>query len=164
MNKTITIRPMLPEHWNDVANIYRQGIETGMATFETAVPTFEKWNKKYLKTCRLVAVLDEEILGWAALSPVSNRAVYRGIGEVSVYVKSGHRGYKIGENLLQNLIVESEKNGLWTIQSSIMPDNVASIKLHLKLGFRKIGFREKVAQLDGVWKDNILFEKRSSLR
>lgn len=161
MKININIKTMLPEHWPAVAKIYQQGIETGLATFETTIPSFEKWNTKCFKTCRLIAVSNKEIVGWAALTPVSSRAVYRGIGEVSVYVKSGCRGLKIGEKLLQSLIEESEKNGFWTIQSSIMSENIASIKLHQKLGFREIGFREKVAQLDGVWKDNVLFEKRS---
>ena len=154
---------MLPEHWSEVSIIYKDGIETGMATFEKEIPSWMDWDNNHLKTCRIVAVLNEDVLGWAALSPVSSRCVYGGIGEVSVYVSKNHQRNKIGELLLRKLIVESEENGLWTIQSGIFPENIASIRLHEKVGFRKIGYREKIGVLDGFWKDNILLERRSKL-
>lgn len=163
MQNNITIKAMHLQDWPAVANIYQEGIQTGIATFEKAVPSFEVWDKKNLTVGRLVALLQEEIMGWTTLSPVSTRYVYRGIAEVSIYIKKGHRGRKIGQQLMQQLIQDSEQHGFWTLQSSIMPENVVSIKLHDKMGFRRIGFREKVGCLDGVWKDNILFERRSRL-
>jgi L-amino acid N-acyltransferase YncA len=161
MAKNIEIYPMLPNHWKDVARIYEQGIQTGFATFEKEIPTWEKWNEAHLERCRLVAKYPKEILGWAALSPVSSRCVYGGVAEVSIYIAANQRGKNIGNILLQELIVESEKNNLWTLQSGIFPENIGSIKLHENHGFRQIGFREKVGKLDGVWKDNVLFERRS---
>ncbi len=163
MKNKITIKSMLPEHWSEVAIIYQDGVETGMATFEKEIPSWEVWDSNHIKACRIIAVLNKKIVGWAALSPVSSRCVYGGVGEVSVYVSNGFRGNQIGEKLLRRLIMESEENGLWTIQSSVFPENIGSIKLHEKVGFRKIGYREKIGALNGVWKDNILLEKRSKL-
>ncbi len=163
MKNQITIDIMLPEHWPKVSKIYKEGILTGMATFEKEIPGWEDWNNDHLKACRLIATINGDIVGWAALSPVSSRCVYGGIGEVSVYVSQEFRGNHIGEILLRKLIADSEKNELWTIQSGIFPENIASIKLHEKVGFRKIGYREKIGELDGIWKDNILFERRSKL-
>jgi len=154
---------MLPEHWPKVSQIYKEGILTGMATFEKEIPGWEVWDSDHLKACRLIATINEDLVGWAALSPVSSRCVYGGVGEVSVYVSQEFRGNHIGEILLRELIAESEKNGLWTIQSGIFPENIGSIKLHEKVGFRKIGYREKIGELDGIWKDNILLERRSKL-
>ncbi len=161
MRQKVETRAMLPEHWSAVSQIYKEGIDTGVATFEKEIPTYESWDANHIKTCRIVAVVDEQIVGWAALSPVSSRCVYGGVGEVSVYVGSAFRGHKIGEALLRKLILESEQAGLWTLQSGVLPENIASLKLHEKVGFRKIGFREKIGKLDGVWKDNILLERRS---
>ena len=160
-SESIHIETMKIDDWISVAGIYREGIETGMATFETKVPPWELWDKQHIETCRLVARSKGKILGWAALSAVSSRCVYGGVAEVSVYVSSQLRGEKIGEKLLRKLIDESEVQGYWTLQSGIFPENISSIRLHEKLGFRKIGFREKIGQLNGVWKDNILMEKRS---
>ena len=157
----LEIRKMIVSDWAAVAEIYKEGIATGMATFETEIPSWELWDKNHIVSCRLVAVNGDYMLGWAALSEVSSRCVYGGVAEVSVYVGNKARGHGIGESLLGQLIVESEKQGYWTLQSGIFPENLASINLHKKLGFRKIGYREKIAQLDGVWKDNILMEKRS---
>ncbi len=159
---TMEIRKMIASDWPEVASIYAEGMATGYATFETEVPTFEHWDRNHLTTCRLVAVHDQEIMGWAALSPVSGRCVYGGVAEVSVYVGSKSRGLGVGKLLLHHLILESEAAGYWTLQSGIFPDNKGSIILHEKLGFRKIGHRERVAQLHGVWKDNVLFERRSN--
>ena len=157
----VEIQQMKPSDWLAVADIYKQGIETGMATFETTVPQWEQWNENHIESCRLIAKIDDKTVGWAALSAVSSRCVYGGVAEVSVYVSSLLRGKKIGEYLLKNLIDQSEEQGYWTLQSGIFPENLSSIRLHEKLGFRKIGYKERIGQLDGDWKDNILMEKRS---
>jgi len=155
------IRQMRSSDWSAVAEIYKEGIATGMATFETEIPSWKQWDENHLDSCRWVATNQGKILGWAALSGVSSRCVYGGVAEVSVYVAAMARGNKVGEQLLKKLITDSEKQGYWTLQSGIFPENLASIKLHEKLGFRKIGYREKIGQLAGVWLDNILMEKRS---
>ncbi|MBO0323816.1 N-acetyltransferase [Muricauda sp. CAU 1633] len=155
------IRSMQVSDWEQVRQIYTEGIATGIATFETNAPTYESWDNAHVSTCRLVAEQDSIILGWAALSPVSSRCVYGGVGEVSVYIGSGSRGKGVGKLLLEKLIEESEHAGFWTIQSGVFPENKASIKLHEKVGFRYIGKRERVGKIQGVWKDNLLFEKRS---
>ena len=147
--------------WESVAEIYKEGIATGYATFETSTPTYDDWDKNHLRSCRLVAEREGKIAGWVALSPVSSRCVYGGVGEVSVYVGMDYHGSGIGEMLMKHLILESEKAGLWTLQSGMFPENTASIKLHEKVGFRKIGYREKVGKLHGVWKDNLIYERRS---
>ena len=148
-------------NFDAVAKIYKKGIETGNATFETSIPSFEEWDKKHLPYGRIVLLDNETIVGWAALSTVSDRCVYGGIAEVSVYVSASGRGY--GTQLLQKLIEISESNGLWTLQCGIMRENIASIGLHKKCGFREIGYREKVGKRDGVWRDNIIMERRSKL-
>ena len=155
------IAQMKHTDWPAVSQIYQEGIETDMATFEQDIPEWDLWDQHHVKSCRLVAKQGEKIMGWAALSAVSSRCVYGGVGEVSVYIAKEGRGNRIGELLLSRLITESEEQGYWTLQSGIFPENVASIRLHEKLGFRKIGFRERIGQLNGVWKDNILMEKRS---
>ena len=157
----IILGEMLPEHWEEVADIYKQGIATGMATFERNVPSWESWDKNHMKECRSIAKKADKVIGWAALSNVSSRCVYGGVAEVSVYVATVNQGQGIGKILLRNLIDQSEKAGIWTLQSGIFPENEGSIELHSKAGFRKIGFREKIGQLEGVWKDNILMERRS---
>lgn len=160
-HKMVTIRQMAASDWPTVSEIYAQGIETGFATFETELPSYNTWNKNHIATCRFVAEKSEKVAAWAALSPVSGRCVYGGIGEVSVYVGKKYRGMGIGKLLMKHLILESEKQGLWTLQAGIFPENKGSIKLHEIVGFRKIGFREKVGKLHGEWKDNLLFERRS---
>ena len=157
----IEIRQIKQEDWEAVSRIYKLGIETGIATFETEIPTWEKWNRSHLIKCRNTAWLDDQLVGWGALSPVSDRCVYRGIAEVSVYVDDNYKGKGIGTQLLQRLIDESEKEGLWTLQSGIFRENEASIRLHKKVGFREIGYREKVGKKDGIWYDNVLLERRS---
>ena len=149
--------------WPSVAQIYQQGMDTGFATFEKVVPSFEVWDAGHLQIGRLVAAKGDSILGWAALSPVSSRCVYGGVAEVSVYIGQGNRGQGVGKMLMQELIVESEKAGLWTLQSGIFPENKGSVELHLKMGFRFIGKRERVGKRDNVWKDNLLFERRSTV-
>jgi L-amino acid N-acyltransferase YncA len=160
-NAEIIITEMLPDHWNAVADIYKQGIATGMATFEKDIPSWDTWNANHIENCRSIALIENKIIGWAALSAVSSRCVYGGVAEVSVYVGAENRAKGIGELLLRNLIDQSEKAGYWTLQSGIFPENKKSIDLHQKAGFRIMGYREKIGQLDGVWKDNILMERRS---
>lgn len=157
----MVIRSMKSSDWKEVARIYEEGFQTGFATFEQQVPTYESWDQAHVKSCRLVAEEDHTILGWAALSPVSSRCVYGGVGEVSIYISTDCRGKGVGKALLKTLISESEDAGFWTIQSGIFPENEASIGLHEKVGFRYIGKRERVGKINGVWKDNLLFEKRS---
>jgi L-amino acid N-acyltransferase YncA len=157
----VSLRSMEPNDWPNVANIYKQGIATGLATFETNVPAWETWNNSHLQACRLVAEIDHEVVGWAALTGVSGRCVYAGVAEVSVYVSQFHKGMKIGSILLETLIKEAETNNFWTLQSGIFRENEASISLHKKYGFREVGFREKIGQLNGIWRDTVLMERRS---
>jgi len=153
---------MYPEDWPTVSRIYEEGIATGFATFEKEVPSYENWDKSHIEECRLIASEEDTIVGWAALSPVSSRCVYGGVGEVSVYITTDHRGKGIGKQLLLSLIDASESSGYWTIQSGIFPENKSSVVIHKQCGFRLIGCRERVGKLDGVWKDNLIFERRST--
>ena len=159
----ITFREMKATDWMSVAEIYKEGIETGIATFQQIVPTWEEWNAAHVLDCRIVAEIDNEISGWAALSSVSARAVYSGVAEVSVYVGNKYREQQIGTKLLESIIHESECHGYWTLQSGIFPENSASIAIHKKSGFREIGYREKVAKMNNVWRNTILFERRSTV-
>lgn len=149
--------------WEKVRAIYLEGIATGHATFETEAPSWDEWNKSHLDCCRLVARQGQRIKGWAALSPVSRRHVYRGVAEVSVYVAEKFRGEGLGRALLRALITESEAAGLWTLQASIFPENAASIRLHKSCGFREVGRRERIAERNGVWRDTVLLERRSQI-
>ena len=158
----ITIASMLPEHWEAIKKIYEEGIATGNATFQTTAPSWEEWDKAHVRTCRLIALENNMVLGWAALSPVSSRCVYAGVAEVSVYVATNARGKKIGEQLLKELITQSEQNGFWTLQSGIFPENKQSISIHEKNGFRIIGYRERIGKMGDVWRDNVFLEKRST--
>jgi L-amino acid N-acyltransferase YncA len=161
MESTIFIDKMLPEDWGKVKEIYLEGIATGNATFQKEVPSWEDWNNSHMSECRIVARSESEILGWAALSPVSSRCVYVGVAEVSVYVSQISKGKGIGSILLNSLIQKSEENGIWTLQSGIFPENVSSLKVHYKNGFREVGRRERIGKMDGVWRDTILVERRS---
>ena len=154
---------MKPDDWEQVRAIYLEGIRSGHSTFETEAPSWEKWDEGHHQFARLVMRDGETVLGWAALSPVSKRHVYRGVAEVTVYVSENSRGQGVGRALLEALIDESEKNGIWTLQASIFPENVASVQLHLRCGFREVGRRERIAMLNGVWRDTQLFERRSQL-
>jgi len=154
---------MLPIHWEDVRTIYLQGIATKQATFQKEAPTWEEFDQAHLAELRYVSIIDGNVAGWAALSPVSSRKVYAGVAEVSVYVHEAYRGKGVGGVLLQKLITESEANTIWTLQSGIFPENLASIALHEKHGFRKIGYRERVAKMEGVWRDTLLMERRSKI-
>lgn len=157
------IIPLTVEHWPQVKAIYESGIATGNATFQTAAPGWEEWNKTHTANCRLVAVEEHRVLGWAALTPVSGRCVYAGVAEVSVYVAEEARGKGIGQLLLQALIDESEKQQYWTLQAGIFPENTASIRLHERLGFRQVGYREKIGRMNGRWRDTLLLERRSKM-
>jgi phosphinothricin acetyltransferase len=154
--------PLTPEDWPAVRAIYQEGIDTGDATFETAAPDWEAWDAKHLASCRLAVREGAEILGWAALSPVSARPVYRGVAEVSVYVLSRARGRGVGSLLLSQLVAASEEHGIWTLQASIFPENRASIALHQRAGFRIVGTRERIACREGRWRDTVLMERRTT--
>jgi len=158
-----TLIPMLPEHAGAVLEIYGHGIASGMATFETTVPDWEGFNKKYLPHSRIIAIDNNDPVGWAALSPVSTRDCYSGVAEVSVYVHQQHQRKGIGRLLLVELITVSEQNGIWSLLSVIHEENRASIHLHEQCGFRYIGYRERIAQLDGVWRTTVMLEKRSKI-
>jgi L-amino acid N-acyltransferase YncA len=158
----VDIKAMRSEDWPAVQRIYSEGIATGNATFETETPAWEKWDQGHLQDCRLIAVNSEGILGWAALSPVSTRRVYSGVAEVSVYVAAKARGRGIGTLLLQSLVEQSERCGVWTLQAGIFPENVPSVGLHKFCGFREVGLRQKLGQRNGVWRDVLLLERRSS--
>lgn len=159
----LLFRSMKKEDWTSIAEIYKQGIETSNATFQRDIPSWDEWNSGHLKVCRIVAAIDDEIIGWAALTAVSSRIVYAGVAEVSVYVSYHFQGQKIGSSLLESLITESEKEGFWTLQAGIFPENLPSLKIHENLGFRKVGFREKIGNMNGIWRDTILLERRSKI-
>jgi phosphinothricin acetyltransferase len=152
-----------PEHWPAVKAIYEGGLATGNASFQTSAPSWEEWDSSHLKHSRLVLLDGGSVLGWAALTPVSGRCVYAGVAEVSVYVHPDSRGQGIGEQLLQTLITESETNGIWTLQAGIFPENIPSLRIHEKKGFRQVGFREKIGQMNGKWRDTVLLERRSKI-
>lgn len=164
---------MRAEDWPAVREIYREGIATGNATFETALPDWSKWNSSHRNDCRLVArgpatgkvrgvAGKEMVLGWAALAPVSGRRVYAGVAEVSVYVAGAARGRGIGKALLLGLVEQSEAHGIWTLQAGIFPENAASLALHKSCGFREVGVRRRIGRLGEVWRDVLLLERRSS--
>lgn len=161
MNKKLSFREFNKNDWKEVSKIYKEGLDTGNATFETNVPDWGEWDSGHLKNARILVEIENEIVGWTALSPVSSRCVYGGVAEVSVYVTPKYSGQKIGTKLLDKLITESEKNGIWTLQAGIFPENKGSIIIHERLGFRKIGYREKIGKMNGVWRDTVLLERRS---
>jgi L-amino acid N-acyltransferase YncA len=156
---------MRDEDWEQVRAIYLEGIATGQATFETAAPSWERWNAAHLRECRLVARRsdDHTVVGWAALSPVSDRCVYVGVAEVSVYVGEQGRGQGTGCALLAALVEASEKRGIWTLQAGVFPENIASMRLHLSCGFREVGRRERLGRMNGAWRDVMLLERRSNV-
>ena len=160
---TVSIRPMTPTDWPAVRAIYEEGIATGHATFEQAAPAWDVWDADHLPDCRLVAERGGEVVGWAALSAVSGRCVYAGVGEVSVYVGAPARGQGVGRRLLAALVEASEQSGLWTLQAGIFPENVGSIAVHERCGFRVVGRRERIGQMHGQWRDILLLERRSEV-
>jgi len=156
-----TIEPMQDSDWPAVREIYRKGMETGDATFQTAVPEWAEWDAGHLRHSRLVTRDADAVGAWAALSPVSRRACYSGVAEVSIYVGEAYRGQGLGRRLLSALVAESEANGMWTLQAAIFPENRASIALHERVGFRRVGVRERIGQREGRWRDTVLLERRS---
>jgi phosphinothricin acetyltransferase len=157
----IEIREMRPDDWPDVERIYAAGIATGLATFETEPPTWEEFDAGRLPEHRLVAVENGRVVGWAAMSHVSSRDCYAGVAEHSVYVAEDARGRGIGRAVMDALIASADAAGIWTIQTSIFPENAASMALHEGAGFRVVGRRERIAKLGGEWRDTLLLERRS---
>ena len=162
MSKVI-IEDMMDESWGAVQQIYNAGIATKNATFQTEAPEWEAWDQSHRKDCRLIARIDNQVAGWAALSNVSNRCVYAGVAEVSIYIDPAFRGRGVGDQLMKKLVTESEKHGIWTLQAGIFPENEASIALHLKNGFRILGIREKIGKMEFVWRDTVMLERRSKM-
>jgi L-amino acid N-acyltransferase YncA len=158
-----TIRPMAPADWPAIRAVYREGIATGNATFETEAPPWERWDAAHSALCRLVAETADTLLGFAALSPVSARKVYAGVAEVSVYVSAQSRGAGVGNALMRELVSASEAAGFWTLQAGIFPENHASLRLHERCGFRVLGVRQRVGCLAGRWRDVVLLERRSTI-
>jgi phosphinothricin acetyltransferase len=151
------------DDWPQVRVIYQQGIDTAQATFETEAPEWEQWDAAHLRPCRLAARSDGRLIGWAALSPVSRRRCYAGVAEVSVYIGSDARGQGVGRALLQALVAESEGHGFWTLQGATFAENAASLRLQASCGFRIVGRRERIGQLNGVWRSTVLTERRSAV-
>jgi L-amino acid N-acyltransferase YncA len=156
----VHVRPLHPDDYPAVAAVFADGLATGSATFETVVPSWDEWDAAHLPEHRFVAELDGEVAGWVAVVPYSRRPVYRGVGEESVYVAEHARGRGVGRALLEAVIASARAGGLWTLQAGIFPDNVASLELHRRLGFREVGVRERIGQLDGLWRDVVLLELR----
>jgi L-amino acid N-acyltransferase YncA len=157
------IRPMHKDDAKAVLSIYAEGIEDGLATFETQCPSWEEWDEAHIEECRLVAEGGDAVVGWAALSPVSRRACYRGVAEVTVYVARSARGRGVGSALLEALVRASEEAGFWTLQGVTLEGNEASIAMQKRCGFRVVGTRERIGQLNGRWKSTVLTERRSQV-
>ena len=157
---SVDLRALTEDDWTAVAEIYWDGIRDGLATFETEVPSWETWNAAHLADHRVVAERLGEVVGWAALSPASARRCYAGVAENSVYVAREARGLGIGRRLLEALIATAEAAGIWTIQTSIFPENRASLALHERCGFRVVGSRERIGKRDGIWRDTVFLELR----
>jgi phosphinothricin acetyltransferase len=156
----VALRELTAEDWPAVARIYAEGIASRLATFETRTPSWDEWDAGHLVTPRLVADAGGQTVGWAALSPVSRRAAYRGVAEVSLYVAASARRRGIGRALLAALLARADAAGLWTLQATIFAENQPSVRLHEEAGFRLVGRRERIAELDGRWRDTLLFERR----
>jgi L-amino acid N-acyltransferase YncA len=159
----VTIEELRPEHWPGAVRVYAEGIATGNASFETVVPTWEAWNSSHLTDHRIVALRGGDVVGWAAVSPISDRCCYGGVVENSVYVAESARGHGVGQRLLEALIASTEAAGIWTIQTGIFPENEGSIRLHERVGFEVVGRRKRLGKLDGVWRDVLLLERRSEV-
>lgn len=158
------IREMLPTDGKRVLEIFQQGIDGGNATFDRDAPTWESWDMNFFRTCRwILEDENENTVGWTALKPVSYRDCYSGVAEVSIYIDNAHQGKGLGTVLMKKLILDSEEHGFWTLQSGIFPENSASIAVHQKLGFRTVGTRERIAKMDGRWRDILLMERRSNV-
>jgi L-amino acid N-acyltransferase YncA len=159
----LVLEEMTPADWPAVRAIYEEGIATGNATFDTAAPGWPAWDQGHLAEHRLVARRDSAVVGWAALSPVSDRCAYAGVAEVSVYVAAAAVGQGVGRALLTELVRRAEAAGIWTVQAGVFPENAASLALHHRCGFRTVGVRERLGKLDGTWRDVVLLERRSPL-
>lgn len=157
----VSIAPLTADHWESILSIYLEGIATGNATFQQTPPEWHEWNIGHLPDCRFVALRDGQVLGWAALTSVSSRCVYAGVAEVSVYVACAAQQQGVGTALLTALVRASEVEGIWTLQAGIFPENTASLALHAKAGFRTVGIRQRFGQLNGIWRDVVLLERRS---
>jgi L-amino acid N-acyltransferase YncA len=160
---SVEVRDLRPDDWAEVARIYGEGIETGNATFETEVPSWENWDAAHLPGHRLVAERDGRVVGWIALLPASARGCYSGVAEVSVYVAADSRGQGVGASLLTAAIESSERGGFWTLQTGVFPENEASLGLLQRFGFRAVGTRERIGRLHGAWRDVVLLERRSEV-
>jgi phosphinothricin acetyltransferase len=159
----VSVGDLLPEHWPEIARIYEAGIATGNATFEVTVPDWEQWDEGHLRDHRFVALHNDRVVGWVAVSSVSDRCVYGGVVENSVYVDDAFRGRGIGRRLLERLVESTESAGIWTIQTGIFPENEASVELHRRVGFEIVGTRKRLGKLNGVWRDVLLLERRSGV-
>src|SRR4051812_2744128 len=158
----VVVDAMVPADWPNVSAIYLEGIRTGNATFETLAPTWEQWDRMHLALGRLVARRGRAIAGWAALSRLSQRKVYEGVAELSIYVAPWARGEGVGDALMKAAIKASEEAGIWTLQGAVFPENKASLALCATNGFREVGRREKIGKREGQWRDTILVERRST--
>ena len=163
MATAVEIRHLRPGDWPEVARIYKEGIATRNATFETEVPSWEAWDAAHLGEPRFVAEADGEALGWIALAPVSSRCCYAGVAEVSAYVAADARGQGIGSVLLERIVESSEQAGIWTLETGVFPENEPSLALLKRFGFREVGLRERIGKLDGVWRDVVFLERRSEV-
>jgi phosphinothricin acetyltransferase len=158
----VEIKSMAAGDWESVRAIYKEGIDSAQATFETEPPSREDWEASHHPFARLVARAGGRVIGWAALAPVSRRPCYGGVAEVSVYVSAGFRGQGIGRQLLEELVRQSEHAGIWTLQGATFPENTASLRLQRACGFRVVGRREAIGRRDGVWRDTVITERRST--
>ena len=155
------LEPMRPEDWPAVRAIYEAGVATGNATFETTAPDWPAWDAAHLSDHRLVARDGGRVVGWTALALVSDRCVYAGVAENSIYVAPDAQGYGVGRALLTAVVASAERGGIWTVQTGIFPENQASVRLHQACGFRVVGVRERLGRLHGRWRDVLLLERRS---
>jgi len=162
LHDKVILREMVSSDSERVLEIYKMGIETKMATFETSIPLWKEFDKNHHDHSRFVAEIDGSVAGWVALSSVSKREAYRGVAEVSIYIHNAHWGKGLGSVLMEKVISSSEENGIWTLFAAVFPENKASLSLHIKHGFRIIGTREKISQIDGIWRDTIILERRST--
>lgn len=160
MTRVLVLRELAQADWPEVARIYQDGLDTGVASFETHVPAWDEWDARMRPELRLVAELEGRIVGWIAIATTSRRACYSGVVEHSIYVDEEARGQGVGRALLERLVREGPAYGVWTIQTSILPTNGASLALHAAVGFRRIGIRERIAKRDGRWQDSVLLELR----
>ena len=161
MQVEVTLQAVTAADWEPIRAIYLEGIASGQATFETEAPTWEEWDATHHPFARFVTRREERVVGWAALAPVSRRPCYAGVAEVSVYVAADTRGEGVGRRLLEAIIAESERRGIWTLQGAAFPENASSLRLQRRCGFREIGRRVRIARLHGVWRDTVITERRS---